>query len=108
MSASKQSLWVETKSYLVGFTLAALLTAIPFELIAEHVLSRPDTLISIVVCAILQVLVHLRYFLHLDFSPKNAWFLVSITFTAIILLIMVGGSFWILLDLDRHMTPGLP
>ncbi|MPZ41680.1 MAG: cytochrome o ubiquinol oxidase subunit IV, partial [Rhizobiales bacterium] len=54
------------RSYLTGFVLALILTVIPFALIAANSLPRPLTLIIIAVAAVIQILVHLRYFLHLD------------------------------------------
>jgi cytochrome o ubiquinol oxidase subunit IV len=91
------------KRYLVGFTLAVILTAAPFALVLSEALPRALALNTIAVAAVLQILVHLRYFLDLRLSPDNPWYLVAIVFTAIILCIMVAGSLWILLDLNRHM-----
>jgi len=91
------------RSYLTGFALAVPLTVIPFALAATGYFPNAVTLRVIAIAAIAQVLVHLRYFLHLSFSPKNTWFLIAVAFTAVILLIMVGGTIWILFELNRHM-----
>jgi cytochrome o ubiquinol oxidase subunit IV len=91
------------KRYLVGFALAVMLTAAPFALVLSGILTHTQTLSTIEITAVLQILVHLYYFLDLRFSPRNPWFLVAIAFTAIILCIMVAGSLWILIDLNRHM-----
>ena len=56
----------DLRPYLIGFALALILTAIPFALVATNPLPKPTTLIIIGVAAAIQVLVHLRYFLHLD------------------------------------------
>ena len=56
------------KSYLTGFALALILTAIPFALVATSALPPRPMLIVIAIAAIIQVLVHLRYFLHLDLT----------------------------------------
>ena len=89
--------------YLFGFALAVILTAIPFGLVVSGLLPRALTLDAIAVAAVIQILVHLCYFLDLHFSPEHPWFLVSIAFTAIILFIMVAGSLYILFDLNRQM-----
>ena len=49
--------------------------------------------------AFVQVLVHLHYFLHLDFSSANRWNLAALMFTVIIMALFVGGSLWILFSL---------
>ena len=92
------------KSYLAGFALALVLTAIPFALVAMNPLPRLVTLIIIGVAAIIQVLVHLRCFLRLDLTSTPRENLVAILFAAILIFIMVGGSFWIMLDLHRRMA----
>ena len=105
MSSAHASSSSHMQQYLVGFVLAIVLTAIPFGLVATGVFSHSATLGLISVAAVIQVLVHLRYFLHLSFSPRDGWFGFSIAFTLLILVIMVAGSMWILVDLNRHMMP---
>lgn len=91
------------RSYLTGFALALLLTAIPFALVAIGTASPAVMIPSIYAAAIIQILVHLHFFLHLDLSPRNQWYLVAILFTLLIIVIMVGGTLWILYDLSNHM-----
>jgi cytochrome o ubiquinol oxidase operon protein cyoD len=91
-------------TYLWGFVLAVVLTAIPFYLVASHALAPLHTMYVIAAAAVLQVLVHLRFFLHLDFARAMRENLVAIAFTAILLVIMMGGSFWIMIDLYRRMA----
>jgi cytochrome o ubiquinol oxidase operon protein cyoD len=91
-------------SYVVGFVLAVILTAIPFALVANRVLSPSSTMLVIAITAVLQILVHLRFFLHLSFTTTPRENLVAISFTAILIFIMLGGSFWIMFDLARRMA----
>jgi cytochrome o ubiquinol oxidase subunit IV len=92
------------KSYLIGFALALILTAIPFALVATNSLPKSLTLIIIGVAAVIQILVHLRYFLHLNLKSTPRENLLAIMFAAILIFIMVGGSFWIMFDLHRRMS----
>ena len=91
------------RSYLTGFVLAAVLTAIPFGLVAAGTLSRDTTLIVIAIAALLQVLVHLRYFLDLNLTTTPRENVLAIAFAAVLIFIMVGGSLWIMLDLNERM-----
>jgi cytochrome o ubiquinol oxidase operon protein cyoD len=93
------------KSYLLGFALALVLTALPFALVAADPLPRSVTLIIIGCAAVLQILVHLRCFLHLDLMSTPHENLFAILFTVVLIVIMVGGSFWIMLDLQHRMMP---
>lgn len=91
------------RSYLTGFVLALVLTAIPFGLVAADALPRSTALIIIAVAALIQVLVHLRFFLHLNLSTTPRENILAIAFAAVLIFIMVGGSLWIMLDLNERM-----
>jgi cytochrome o ubiquinol oxidase operon protein cyoD len=91
-------------SYVAGFVLAVVLTAIPFYLVFTHSLSPVNTMYVIAVTAVLQILVHLRFFLHLNFATTPRENLLAIAFTAVLLSIMVGGSLWIMIDLHTRMA----
>jgi cytochrome o ubiquinol oxidase operon protein cyoD len=80
------------------------LTAIPFGLVAAGALPRLPMLIVIFIAAIMQVLVHLRYFLHLDLTTTPRENLLAIAFAAVLILIMIGGSLWIMFDLNSRMS----
>ena len=90
-------------TYLIGFVLAVVLTAIPFWLVATHALPPQRLLLVIGIAAVLQVLVHLRFFLHLNFTTTPKENLLALVFTALLTFIMVGGSFWIMFDLHQRM-----
>jgi cytochrome o ubiquinol oxidase operon protein cyoD len=93
-----------SRSYLTGLVLALILTAIPFALVATNALPKSSTLIVIGIAAVIQILVHLRYFLHLDLKSTPGENLAAIVFAAILIFIMVGGSFWIMFDLNNRMS----
>lgn len=93
------------RSYLIGFFLAVVLSAIPFWLVATHSLPPRSILLVIGFAAVLQVLVHLRFFLHLNLVSTPRENLVALVFTAILIFLMVGGSFWIMFDLHARMAP---
>jgi len=91
-------------SYFVGFVLAVVLTAIPFYLVYTHTLSPRRTMLAIAVAAVLQILVHLRFFLHLRFTTTPRENLLALAFTTVLLVLMVGGSLWIMIDLHSRMA----
>src|SRR5215472_7508365 len=93
---------VTIKPYLVGVVLALVLTAIPFGLVATRALRPIQIFVVVGAAAIAQVVVHLRYFLHLDVKPSQNM-LIALCFAAVVLLILVGGTLWIMFDLNYRM-----
>jgi len=91
-------------TYLVGFVLAVILTAIPFVVVAQHLLPPASAMLLIAIAAVLQILVHLRFFLHLNLATTPRENLLAISFTAVLIFIMVGGSLWVMFDLARRMA----
>ena len=91
-------------SYIVGFVLAVILTAIPFWLVHSHALPPSRTMYVIAAAAVLQILVHLRFFLHINFTTTPKENLLALAFTAVLLFLMVGGSLWIMIDLHSRMA----
>jgi len=91
-------------SYITGFVLAVALTLIAFILVMSKALSFAGTTVAIFSAAVVQVVVHLHYFLHLDTSSTERWNVMALLFTGTVLFILVGGSLWIMFNLhDRTM-----
>ena len=91
------------KSYLVGFVLSIILTVIPFAMVMTGSASYSTTLAVVVGMAVIQVVVHLIYFLHMNTSSEERWNLVALLFTAMIIGIVVVGSLWIMYNLNINM-----
>ncbi|WP_136661092.1 cytochrome o ubiquinol oxidase subunit IV [Nitratireductor sp. XY-223] len=91
------------KAYLTGFVLALILTVIPFALVWVGALPVRATLIVIAVAAIIQMLVHMYYFLHLNFRTTPRDNMLALVFAAVLIFILVGGTLWIMFDLHYRM-----
>ncbi|WP_455384688.1 cytochrome o ubiquinol oxidase subunit IV [Acidihalobacter prosperus] len=91
------------KSYITGFVLSIVLTVIPFAMVMFNLGSRTFILVGIALAAIVQIVVHLHYFLHLDRSSEQSWNLQAILFTLLIIVILIAGSLWIMFDLHARM-----
>ena len=94
----------EALHYLVGFALALALTLIPFWAVALSPLGRGAVLAVVGACALAQVAVQLRWFLHIDLTRQSREDLQLILFTALILAIMIGGTVWILTSQMARMV----
>ena len=93
------------RGYLVGFGLAVVLTAVPFALVMTGALSVTATSLLIFGLAVVQIVVHVVFFLHLDTRSEGGWTLVSFAFTAVIVFIVVAGSVWVMYHLNTNMMP---
>jgi cytochrome o ubiquinol oxidase subunit IV len=92
--------------YLIGFGLSVLLTAVPFYLVMSGVLeSKTATALAITILAVGQIVVHMVYFLHLDAKSEAGWNMMALIFTAVILIIALTGSLWIMYHLKVNMMP---
>ncbi|WP_354685326.1 cytochrome o ubiquinol oxidase subunit IV [Cupriavidus necator] len=91
------------KSYAIGFILAVILTVIPFKLVMDGSMDKGTILWIILGMAAVQILVHLKYFLHLDTSSEQRSNVIALLFTALILVIVVAGSLWIMHNLNTNM-----
>ncbi|NWK77205.1 MULTISPECIES: cytochrome o ubiquinol oxidase subunit IV [unclassified Aquitalea] len=91
------------KSYLTGFVLAVILTAIPFWMVMSGNFTKQATVIGIFGFAVVQIIVHLKYFLHLNFTKEGKLNSFSFLFTAMIIVMLVGLSVWIISTADALM-----
>ena len=89
--------------YGTRFLLAIVLTVIPFALAMSGAVSREVAMGGICGSGIVQILVHLRYFLHLDGSSEKRWNVMALLFTVLIMAIFVGGTLWVMYTLNRRM-----
>ena len=92
------------RSYLTGLVLALALTAIPFSVVYFKLLAGSAVLLVIAAAAIIQIVVHLKYFLHLNLTDTPRENLLALSFAAVLIFIMVGGSLWIMFDLHHRMA----
>jgi cytochrome o ubiquinol oxidase operon protein cyoD len=95
-------------SYLIGFALSAILTLIPFWLVMARPIADPVTIaVAVIVFAVAQILVHTVCFLHVNTSGEGGWTLLAYLFTAVLLVITIAGSLWIMYHLNTNMMPGM-
>uniref|UniRef100_UPI003F5CCDA3 cytochrome o ubiquinol oxidase subunit IV n=1 Tax=Candidatus Fukatsuia anoeciicola TaxID=2994492 RepID=UPI003F5CCDA3 len=92
------------KSYLIGFVFSIILTVIPFVMVIYNNISHNIILITVVAFALVQIFIHLVYFLHMNQSSTERWNLVAFIFTIIVVTIIIIGSLWIMYNLDINMT----
>ncbi|QDX24715.1 cytochrome o ubiquinol oxidase subunit IV [Sphingomonas suaedae] len=93
------------RDYVIGFVLSVILTAIPFWLVMAMPLSAGVTAAVIMGFAIVQIVVHMVFFLHMTPKAEGGWSLTSLVFTIIVIFIMLAGSLWVMHHLNTNMMP---
>ena len=95
--------------YLIGFGLSVLLTAIPFALIMAKIITERNTGILVLgAFAVVQVLVHMIYFLHMNGRMEGGWTLLSTIFTIVFVGIAIAGTLWVMFHMNTNMMPEHP
>jgi len=94
------------KDYLTGLSLAAILTAIPFWLVMSRVLGSPGATTALILAiAVVQIVVHVIYFLHMNTKSEGGWSLLALIFTLVLVVIALAGSLWVMYHLNQNVMP---
>ncbi len=94
------------KDYVIGFLLSVVLTAIPFWLVMNGPAVSKGVVAGIIIAfAVVQMIVHIVYFLHLKTGSEDGWNMTSLVFTLILVVITLAGSIWVMYHLDANMMP---
>ena len=97
--------------YIVGFVLSVILTALSFGPVMSGAMDPSTTMIIIAVLALVQIIVHMVFFLHLNPSSGQGWNVLALAYTA-----LAHGSFtieerlarWLLMAFDRVERSDIP
>ena len=93
-------------SYAVGFVMSLALTLGSYLLVSHRAVLGTTLIAFIIGLAIVQLVVQLVFFLHFGRESQSRWNLAMLLFAILIVCILVGGSLWIMANLNRGMTPG--
>src|ERR1700682_2963743 len=90
-------LHIPVGGYVTGFVLSVILTAVPFWLVMAKVFANPTvTTLVILGFAIVQIYVHMVFFLHMTSKAESGWLWMSLIFTLVLVVITLSGSVWVM------------
>jgi cytochrome o ubiquinol oxidase subunit IV len=95
----------EVVAYLTGFALSVLLTVASFYIVHTGLIWGPGIAMALVVLAVAQIGVQLVFFLHLTTAPDNTNNVLALAFGILIVVLIIGGSIWIMNNLNERMMP---
>ena len=103
------TLHITVGGYVTGFLLSVVLTAIPFWLVMAKVFpSSTITILVVLAFAMVQIYVHMVFFLHMTSEAEGGWTWMSLIFTLVLLVITLSGSLWIMYHLKTNTMPLTP
>lgn len=94
------------KSYLLGLVFCLILTVSSFVIVREHAFKTEMLYVLLTVFALGQLLIQSICFLGLKSDTKGQWNLLPFLFTLLIIFFLVGGSLWIMYNLNVLMMSG--
>ena len=97
----------DLRSYLIGFVLSLALTGAAFWVALGTSLSSGKIMSIIGVLGIVQLVIQLRFFLHIDTRKQKREDFDLILFSTLVLLIIVLGTVWIMGNLSFRMHMGM-
>lgn len=96
------------RGYLAGFFTSLLLTLAAFGMVLYDPQLESSVLVGILaLLAIIQIVGQVYFFLHINTSPKQLWNLLPLIYTLIIVVMLVGGTLWIMHNANQHMMSGM-
>ncbi|MGB4761977.1 MAG: hypothetical protein WBP12_01305 [Candidatus Saccharimonas sp.] len=104
----RKSFLKKQRVYTIGYLIAAALTLFVYSAVIAYTWTTTTLAIIALVAAVLQLLVQTKFFLHVKLHGRGAWKLYSYVFTWLMMIIVVVGSLWVMMNLNynMHMTPG--
>jgi cytochrome o ubiquinol oxidase operon protein cyoD len=94
------------RGYVTGLIAAIVLTVIPFGAVAVGI-PTGTALWIIMVLGLIQIVVHVHYFLHVDLNPERRPELHLLLFSVLLLFIMAVGTLWVVFNMNYRMMPGM-
>ena len=93
--------------YMIGFFLSIILTAIPFAVVMGDVFENRTTTVAVIAFfAVVQIIVHMVYFLHMNGKVEGGWTLMSTIFTLVFVAVTLAGTLWVMYHMNTNMMPG--
>jgi len=94
-----------TASYIVGFVLSLIFTAIPYYMVVNKTVTGRALVATLLGFAIWQMLIQIFFFLHLGRGPKPFYNVVFFVSTVGIIVMVTVGSIFIINHLQANMAP---
>lgn len=96
---------VSLKPLALGLVFSLILILSAYRIVTYYHLTSMTLVYTIFALGIIQAVVQLIFFLHLGLESKPHWYMITFLFTILVLVIIIGGSIWIMNNLNYHLMP---
>lgn len=93
------------KPVILGFLVSVILAFAMYRTAAVSHLTGSLFTISVFALAVFQALLQLILFMQVGLESRPHWISWSLVFTIIVILIVIGGSIWIMNNLNYNLMP---
>jgi cytochrome o ubiquinol oxidase operon protein cyoD len=101
----KHGFVVSYNAVILGFILSFLLTFALYRTVDRDHLEGFLLIGSLFGLSFLQTIIQLIFFLHLGTESRPQWLSISFIFTVLVIVIVIGGSLWIINNLNYNLMP---
>lgn len=109
MSGHQDNGGISAGNYIAGFVLAVILTLLSFVPVMRGMLDDwtvSGKIIYLLGLCIIQIIVQIVYFLHLNHGPDAKWNIVTMCFASLCVIVIIGGTWWAIQHLNYNMMGG--
>jgi cytochrome o ubiquinol oxidase subunit IV len=93
------------KPPIIGYVLSLTLIASMYRLVTRHHLPESVLPMTIFGLGTVQVVIQLVFFLYLGMESKPHWNSITFFFTVLVTIVVIGGSLWIMDNLNYNVMP---
>lgn len=96
---------VSFKPVILGFIFSAILTFAAYRTAAHYHLSHMTLDFTLIGLAVFQVILQMVFYFHIGLESKPRWNLMMFLFMTLLIVVLVGGSMWIMYNLKYNVAP---
>lgn len=93
------------KPQFIGFILSLILTIAVYRIAVHYHLMSWILAVTVIGLGIIQAFLQLIFFMHLGLESKPRWNLLFLLYTVFLIVALVGGTMWIMYNLDYNLMP---
>lgn len=98
---------VNFKPSIIAFLVSAALILVVYFITTKTYLSNIDLVIVVLGLGIVQAAIQLIFFFHLGLESKPRWGLMTFFFMVMVIILIIGGSMWIMSNISYNLNPGV-
>lgn len=96
---------VNFKPPAIAFAVSLFLTFTVYFIATNFAMPKTHLIFTILGIGIVQAALQLVFFFHLGLEPKPRWNLMTFFFMVLVIVLIIGGSMWIMSNINYNLMP---